>query len=121
MNYPKTQITPLLEDVINDNPTYPFPVQSIQYLLLNMMIHQEDFDYCMMQCYKVLKGDHPQIFAEIFLTTLELILDTKTYDPHTLPKEVFESKIDRFIDVLSTMQITRVDKNSPDGEMLSEM
>jgi hypothetical protein len=121
MEYPKAQITPLLEDVINDNPTYSFPVQSIQYHLLNMMMNQEEFDYCMMMCYNKLKDEHPSIFAEIFITTLELILDTKTNDPYTLPKEVFESKIDGLIETLSSMQVTRVDKNTPDGEMMSEM
>ena len=121
MEYPKTEISPLLEDVINDNPTYPFPHLTIQDELLQMYLHQEEFQYFMMMAYNKLNSEHPSIFGQVFLTTLEMILSTNTIDPYTRSVEDYQFHIDRFITVLESLQITRIEKNSPDGEMMQAM
>jgi hypothetical protein len=121
MEYPKTEISPLLEDVINDNPTYPFPILTINDELLQMYLHQEEFQYFMMESYKKLNREHPSIFGQVFLTTLEMILSTNTTDPYTRSAEDYQFHIDRFITVLESLQITRIEKNSPDGEMMQAM
>ena len=121
MEYPRTEISPLLEDVINDNPTYPFPILTINDELLQMYLHQEEFQYFMMESYKKLNREHPSIFGQVFLTTLEMILSTNTTDPYTRSAEDYQFHIDRFITVLESLQITRIEKNSPDGEMMQAM
>jgi hypothetical protein len=121
MNYSKTEISPLLRDVVNDNPTYPFPIDSIKMELLNLLINQQEFDYFMMMIYKKLKQDHPIIFSEVFLTTVEFVLDTKSNNPYMLSQEEYELKIDQLITTLEIMVVTRVEKKSPDGEMMSAM
>jgi hypothetical protein len=50
-----------------------------------------------------------------------LVLDTKNHDPYLLSSEEYYSKIDHFIDVLENLSITRIEKDSPDGELLSAM
>lgn len=117
----KSQITPLLEDVVRDNPTYPFPVNAIRDELIQLYVNQDEFEYFMMQCFKKLKKEYHIVFGNVFLTTLEQVLDTIDIDPHTLPKHVYQEKIDYFISILEDLKITRVDKNSPDGELISAM
>jgi hypothetical protein len=121
MEHPRTEVTPLLENVIYDNPTYPFPIQSIREELSQLFLHQEEYHYFIQQAYRVLNRDHHSIFATIFITTLEFVLDTKTQDPYILSPEEYYSKIDHFIDVLENLSITRIEKDSPDGELLSAM
>jgi hypothetical protein len=117
----KTEITPLLQDVIRDNPTYPFPVNAIREELIQLYVNQDEFEYFMMQSFKKLKKEYHIVFANVFLTTLEQSLDTVGTDPHTLPKHVYQQKIDYFISILEDLNITRVEKKSPDGELLSAM
>lgn len=119
--YPREQITPLLENIVRDNPTYPFPVSTIEKELLSMFVNQEEYEYFMMMCYRKIKKEFGIVVANIFLTTLEMILDTVNVDPHNLSKEEYSEKIDKVISTLETMSITIVDKNTPDGSLMSAM
>jgi hypothetical protein len=119
--YPRTEISPLLENIVNDNPTYDFPVQSIREELVQLFMHQEEYHYFIQQSYRILNRDHHEVFANVFITTLELMLDTQNVDPYTLPQNEYHSKIDTFIEVLENLKVTRIEKNSPDGELMSAM
>lgn len=119
--YPKTEISPLLHAIVDDNPTYNFPVDSIRDELIQLYMNQLEFEYFMMQGYKKLKNQYHIVFANVFLTTLEQVMDTVGNDPHILEHNVYQSKIDYFISVLENLRVTRVEKNSPDGEILSVM
>jgi hypothetical protein len=119
--YPRTEISPLLENIVNDNPTYDFPVQSIREELVQLFMHQEEYHYFIQQSYRILNRDHHKIFADVFLTTLELVLETNNQDPYLLSSDEYHSKIDSFIEVLENLKITRIEKNSPDGELMSAM
>ena len=121
MNYPRTEITPLLEGIIKDNPTYKFPVELIEKELMSMFLSQDEFEYFMMECYKKLKKESSYITANIFLTALETILDTQNTDIHILSNHDYHLKLDHFISQLEVMQITIVNKNTPDGEIISAM
>ena len=121
MNHTRTEVTPLLENIVYDNPTYHFPIQSIRNELSQLFLHQDEYHYFIQQIYKVLNRDHHSIFANVFITTLELVLDTKNQDPYLLSSEEYYSKIDHFIEVLENISITRIEKKSPDGELLSAM
>ena len=121
MNNTRTEVTPLLENIVRDNSTYDFPVQTIREELIQLFMHQEEYHYFIQQCYKILNRDHHEVFANVFITTLELILDTQNVDPYILPINEYHSKIDEFIDVLENLKITRIEKNSPDGELMSAM
>lgn len=119
--YPKTEISPLLQAIVEDNPSYSFPVDCIRDELIQLYINQYEFEYFMMQSYKKLKRDYHIVFGNVFLTTLEQVLDTNEIDPHQLPYEVYSGKIDLFISILENLKVTRIEKNSPDGELLSAM
>lgn len=112
------QITPLLIDVINDNPTYDFPITSISTELYSLLLHQDEFEYFMLIMYRKLTQDYPKIFAETLIIIMETIFDIQTQHPDTLPVDVYQKKIDEFISKLEKTKITRVEKNSPDGQML---
>jgi hypothetical protein len=116
-----TPINDLLKNIVIDNPTFPFPVNVIREELIQLFINQFEFDYFLEQCIKKLKSEHHIIFANTFLLILEEVLDTSRSDVYDLPNEVYQTKIDYFISKLETLNITRIDKKSPDGEMLSIM
>ena len=115
-----TSLTPLLESIVYDNPTYDFPFHIIRFEMMEMLLHQEEIQYFMTQCHKKLKNEHP-IYSTIFLSAFQQILDTESVDLYLLPKEEYIDKIEGFISTLERMKITRIDKDSPDGDMLTAM
>ena len=117
----ESQISPLLESVVNDNPTYPFPVDTIRMELLELLSNQLEIQYFIIQANRKLKRDHPHIFANIFLTTIQLVFETDTEEPEDLPFGIYVSRIEYLSTLLENMKITRVEKNSPDGVMMSAM
>jgi hypothetical protein len=119
--YPKTEISPLLHAIVEDNPTYQFPVESIRDELIQLYLNLLEFEYFMMQGYKKLKNDYHIIFANVFLTTLDQVMESVNNDPHLLDYDVYQTKIDYFISILENLHVTRIEKNSPDGELLSAM
>lgn len=121
MEYPRTEITPLLESIVKDNPTYPFPIEIIEKELISLFLNQEEFDYFVTLCYKKLKRETNHIIGNIFLTSLDMVMDSKNVDPHTLSMDQYASKLDTFISQLERMKITVIAKKSPDGELMSAM
>jgi hypothetical protein len=115
------EISPLLESVVQDNPTYPFPIETVRFELLELLTNQLELQYFIIQANKKLKRDHHKIFANIFLTTIQLVFETDKGEIEDLPYELYQSRIERLTSVLENMKITRVEKNSPDGEILSAM
>lgn len=116
-----TSIQPLFENIIHDNPTYPFPMDIIKFELLQLYLHQEEYYYFTKECVRILNLNHHEVFSIIFITQLDLILDTKTIDPYDLPQEEYERLIDEFISSLENINITRILKDSPDGEIISNL
>lgn len=119
--YPKSTISPLLESIVQDNPTFKFPVECIGKELINMFVAQEEFDYFMMQAYKKLKREYGSTISHIFLTHLELKLDLQNVDIHNLPLQEYQDKIEYLMSSLEVLHITRIDRNSPDGILMSAM
>jgi hypothetical protein len=114
-------IVPLLESVVYDHPTYPFPITTIRNELLELLTNQLEFHYFVIQSNKKLKAEHPKIFSQVFLNTIALVFEGDKYEPEDLPYEVYISRIERLSSVLENMNVTRVQKDSPDGEMISAM
>jgi hypothetical protein len=115
------QLEPLLQSVIQDNPTYPFPIETIRYELLELLTNQLELQYFVIQSDRKLKQSHPKIFANIFLTTLQLVFEGDKGEIEDLPYELYQSRIERLTSVLENMKITRIPKDNPDGIMLSAM
>jgi hypothetical protein len=119
--FEKQAITPLLESVIQDNPTYKFPVESIVKELTNMFIEPLEFDYFTIQAFRKLKREYGETIAHIFLTTLDLKMKLKERDIHSLSVQQYQSEMEEFLYSLERLYITKVDKSSPDGEMMTAM
>jgi hypothetical protein len=111
----------LLEDVINDNPTYNFPIDTIRLELNQMLTNQEEFDYFFRQAHTKIKSNHPQVFLYIFINTCEMVLEISKETFHNMTEEEYQLRVDILIDTLEKLKITRVEKSSPDGEMMSIM
>lgn len=114
-------ITPLLESIVSDNPTYAFPIATIQIEITNMFVHQEEFDYFLMMAFKKLKREYNLTIANIFITTCELVLNLKETDMHTLPPDTYYDQIEGLYEVLNDLRITRIEKGTPDGELLTAL
>jgi predicted hydrocarbon binding protein len=116
-----TSIFPLLESVVQDNPSYKFPIEFINKELTNMFLEPLEFEYFRMMAYRNLKKEYGDIIAHIFLQLMEIKLELQKVDIYTLPVFVYQSKMEDFLSTLENLYITRIDKNSPDGEMLIAM
>lgn len=119
--YPKEAIFPLLEGVVKDNPTYKFPVETISKELTNMFLEPLEFDYFTIQSYRKLKSEFGETIAHIFLSTLDLKLKLKERDIYTLSTQEYQVEIENFLTTLENLYITKIDKKSSDGEMMSAM
>jgi len=114
-------ILPLLQSIVDDNITFKFPLELIQKELLNMFMEREEFDYFRMMCYRKLKREYGQTIAHIFLQVMEIKLELQKIDIFTIPVMEYQDRIEIFISTLERLYITRIDKKSPDGEMMSAM
>ena len=121
MKHEKQAISPLLESVIQDNPTYKFPIEYISKELTNMFLEPLEYDYFMIQSYKKLKREYGETIGHIFLQVAQMKMTTPDRDIYTLTEEEYQSKMDDFLSTLENIYITKVDRNSPDGEMMSAM
>jgi hypothetical protein len=119
--YERTTITPLLESLIQDNPTFKFPFYSISQELLQMFLNKDEFDYFCIQCYNKLKREYGSTIAHIFLTTLNMKLDDKTNSIHLISIEEYSELIEELISTFENLYITKVEKKSPDGELMSAL
>jgi hypothetical protein len=114
-------ISPLLESVINDNPTYKFPIEFINKELTNMFLEPMEYDYFMIQSYKRLKREYGETIGHIFLQVAEMKMTTPGVNIYDLTVQQYQSKMEDFLSTLENLYITKVDKKSPDGEMMSAM
>ena len=115
------RLKPLLNDLIRDNPTYPFPLSTIHKELTNLLVRQEEYDYFMWMAYKKIKKDHSELVAKIYLTTAEFVINLPTEQIYDLPYTEYVILIERFYTTLQNLRITRIDKSSPDGELLQAL
>lgn len=117
----KQSLTPLLESVIQDNPSYKFPVETITKELTGMFIEPMEFDYFSVQAYRKLKREYGDTIAHIFLTTMDMKLKLKERDIYSLSTSEYHSEMESFLLTLENLFITKIEKNTPDGEMMSAM
>lgn len=117
----KEKISPLLEAVVKDNPTVKFPAYSIQKELLGMFMEKIEFDYFTVEAFRKLKRDYGFVYGHIFLTTLEVKMKLKERDIQLVPDDEYREQLEGFFTTLENLYVTRIEKNSPDGEMLQVM
>lgn len=114
-------LTPLLLSVIRDNETFKFPIESISKEMTSMFLEPLEFDYFRIQAFQKLKREFGLTIAHIFLQTLEIKLRLSERDIYTLTTLQYQDELEGFLNTLENLYITRIDKQSPDGEMLSAM
>lgn len=116
-----TSLYDFLEVIVNDNPTYPFPIHLIREELTALLLSQEEFLYFVQQIYKKLATFDKTITANVFTTLLDRSILQDNTSPEDLPYSEYAIKITTLIQSLEDIQITRIDKSSPDYDMLKEM
>lgn len=112
---------PLLNNIVRDNPTFKFPIESIQKELMNMFISPTEYDYFLIQSYRKLKREYGSTVAHIFLSTLELKMKVRERDIYKLTDEEYQNEFEKLLQTLEHLYITRIDKKSSDGELMSAM
>lgn len=115
------KLIPLLQSVVQDNPTYKFPVETISKELTSMFLEPLEFDYFTIQSYRKLKREYGETVAHIFLSTLDLKLQLKERDIYSLTTQQYQTEMENFLTTLENLYITKIDKKSSDGEMMSAM
>ena len=117
----QTSILPLLESVVRDNITYKFPIEFINKELTEMFLEPLEFDYFMVMIYRKLKREFGEAIAHIFLQVIELKMKIKERDIYSLSTTQFQDEMEDFLTSLENTYITKIDKSSPDGEMMTAM
>jgi len=115
------KLIPLLQSVVQDNPTYKFPIEVISKELTSMFLEPLEFDYFTIQSYRKLKREFGDTIAHIFLSTLDLKLQLKERDIYALSIQEYQAEMENLLTTLENLYITKVDKRSSDGEMMSAM
>jgi hypothetical protein len=119
--YNESKIAPLLNSLIKDNQTYKFPYEAISKEMLQMFLNRDEFEYFSIQAFKKLKREYGSTLAHIFLTTMDLKMHLQEIDIHTISLENYSDLVEDFISTLESLYITKIDKRSPDGELLKAM
>lgn len=117
----KQSVFPLLQSIVRDNQTFKFPMECIQKELTGMFLEPLEFDYFMIQSFRKLKREYGGTVAHIFLSVLELKLKIRERDIYKMSESEYQSEMEGFLFTLENLYITRIEKNSPDGEMMSVM
>jgi hypothetical protein len=110
-----------LTTIASDHQQFEFPIQVIQQELTIMYLDKDDFDNGLMKAYHKLRRKYNEVLANIFITTLELKFNIKDTDFRKLTDEEYQNKLDEAFQTLSNLVITRIEKRSSDGEMLTTM
>lgn len=117
----KPALFPLLKSVVSDNPTYKFPIEAINKELTSMFLEPLEFDYFMIQAYRKLKKDFEPAISHIFLQHLEIKLLGKDKNLYHLTLPEYQARMEDYLNSLDNLYISKIDKKSSDGEMLSAM
>ncbi len=86
-----------------------------------MFLEPLEYDYFMIQAYRKLKREYGDTIAHIFLSTLEMRMGSKEKEVYGLTLQEYQERMENFLSTLERLYITKVDKRSPDGEMMSAM
>jgi hypothetical protein len=86
-----------------------------------MYLNKDDFEMGLMKAYHKLKRKYNEVLANIFLTTFEFVFEIKETDFRCLSEIQYQDKLDSVFNTLENLVITRIDKRSPDGLMMTEM
>lgn len=116
-----TSIYDFLEVIVNDNPTYPFPIHLVREELTALLLSQEEFLYFVQQIYRKLETFDKTITANVFTTLLDRVILQDNVSPEEMSYQEYALKISDLIASLEDIRITRIDKASPDYDMLKEM
>lgn len=110
----------LMEDVIKDNDTVPFPVDDVRIELIHLMVSQEEFQYFLEEAAKKLQRKYGRIIMAVFLEVAqrEMRLNDDFNEIHFLE---YMDRAARFIQCLEDIRITTIPKDAPDYEMVLEM
>jgi hypothetical protein len=108
----------LLKDVIEDNPTFNFPIELIRSELTFLVINSLEFDYFMMRIYTKLEMTYGRIYGQIFLDVINRFTNYTNTQITQLDESSYSQCMDSAITFLEGIKVTRIDKNTPDGEML---
>jgi hypothetical protein len=116
-----SHLTNLLQSVVSDNFTYPFPYRFIFAELIQLILSQQEFDYFMSQIVRKLRMEYGNVVVTIFINLSEMTLKHNMEDITELPNDEYEDRIERLMQLLEVTKITRIDRNTSDGQMLSTM
>lgn len=86
-----------------------------------MFLDKDDFDNGLMRAYFKLKRKYNVVMADIFMTIANKKLQIAEMDFRNMEQSDYEDWVEDFINSLERVRITRIEKNSPDGQMLTQM
>lgn len=117
----RQSVIPLLVSVAKDAPTFKFPVECIQKELVAMFLGQQEFEYFVQQSYKKLKTAYGGTVAHIYLNVIDLRFKECNGEVLSISNEHYLELFEEFISTLENLYIHRIEKYSPDAEILETL
>lgn len=114
-------IYPFLEMIIDDHEYINFPVQEIRKELIQLCLSNYEFEYMLKQTHKKILNKYGIVYSHIYLNLIEIAFQDITDSVHKIDEEEYLNVMYSFIELLESVKITRVQKNSPDWEVISAM
>lgn len=114
----KNNIYSFLEMIVNDNESFPFPVNDIRKELDHLLVSTKEFEYFIREAHRKLKYKYGIAYSQIFINVLDRVFSGL---PQDFTIEEYMDKVLDFIETLESIKICRIEKDSPDGETLSVM
>ncbi len=111
----------LLKYVVKDNPTYNFPSSTIINELTRLYLNQNDFNNIVSIIYEKLYTNNSEVVSQTFIHCLQRVFPMDESIIDSIPEEKYYAYVEELIDLLQSVKITRVDKRSADGVMISAM
>jgi hypothetical protein len=111
----------LLEPILQDAPSMPFPVESIRMELVGMLLSQEEFRYFLERAHVNLTNTYGRIVASVFIEVVKqrtLFQEENIYEVNYIE---YTDRIESMIELLEQIRITTISRESPDYEIIREL
>lgn len=111
----------LLEPILQDAPSMPFPVDSIRMELINMILSQDEFRYFLERCHVKLTDTYGRIIASVFIEVVKQQTLFQEENIYELDYSEYVDRIDKMVELLEQIRITTISRESPDYEIVREL
>lgn len=89
--------------------------------LTRLYLNQDDFNKIISTIYEKLYTNNSQVIAQTFIYCLQKVFPMDEHIVDSIEEQAYYEYVEELIDLLQQVKITRIEKKSADGVMMSAM